>query len=237
MLSLWKKIQAVVNNLVILNHDNVSCLCSLWEDVTAGFKASLNVSWGWDRANDLLFKLTEEQEDPCGANLCCLYHEFNAGREENLSLNPIRTTRPSFTSAAPCSSTLVLAFAQWHLVFLLRLFLLVESAQCWNLRFRINSAIFLLWVLKLCWGFIKLILSRPADTSDDDSRSWLLQCRVFILEHTHACAAGGLRLDSCALRHGLQDTWMQQHSNIGWLLLCLFQMLFLKKIYLLTLKK
>lgn len=169
---LVKKIQAVVNNLAILNHDNVSCLCSLWEDVMAGFKASLNVSWGWDRANDLLFKLTKEPEDPCGANLCCLYHDSNAGREEHVSLNPIRTTRPSFTSAAPYSSTLVLAFAQWHLVFLLRLFLLVESAQCWNLRFRINSAIFLLSVLKLCWGFIKLILSRPADTSDVVKMKW-----------------------------------------------------------------
>lgn len=57
-----KKDQAVMNNLVIVNHDNVSCLRSLWNDVTADFKASLNVSSGCGRPNDLLFKLTKEQE-------------------------------------------------------------------------------------------------------------------------------------------------------------------------------
>lgn len=71
------------------------------------FKGSLNVSSGCGRANDLLFKLTKEQEDPCGANLWRLYHEFNAGRKENVSLNPTHT-RPSFTSPASYSSTLLL---------------------------------------------------------------------------------------------------------------------------------
>lgn len=74
----------------------------------ADFKASLNVSSGCGGANDLLFKLTKEQEDPCGANLWRLYHEFNAGPKENVSLNPTHTTRPSFTSPASYSSTLLL---------------------------------------------------------------------------------------------------------------------------------
>lgn len=63
----------------------------------ADFKASLNVSSGCGRAKDLLFKLTKEQEDPCWANLWHLYHEFNAGCEENMSLNPTHSTMPSFT--------------------------------------------------------------------------------------------------------------------------------------------
>lgn len=102
---LVKKAQAIVNNLVIVNHDNVSCLHSLWKDVMADFKASLNVSSSCGRANNLLFKLTKGENDPSRANLWCLYHEFNAESEENMGLNPTRT----FSSAAFYTSILCLS--------------------------------------------------------------------------------------------------------------------------------
>lgn len=131
-----------MNNLVIVNHDTVSHVFSPFGKMARQiFKASLNVSSGCGRANDLLFKLTKEPEDVREANLRCLYREFDAGREENVRLNPSRPTSSSSTSTASYSSTLVLAFAQWHLAFLLRLFLLVASAQCWYQRFRMNDSV------------------------------------------------------------------------------------------------
>lgn len=177
-----KSVQAFMNNLVIVNHDTVSHVFSPFGKMARQIlKASLNVSSGCGRANDLLFKLTKEPEDPREANLRRLYHEFDAGREEN----PSRPTSSSSTSTASYSSTLVLAFAQWHLAFLLRLFLLVESAQCWYQRFRTNDS----------FSFVRALRSHQTDLKQASGHKWHGQDEMMTVT-ADFCSADILKLSN-----------------------------------------